>query len=87
MVGKMSTQKLKDAIRAAKSHPKGVKVSVDLFKDLKSAGEIASKPYTPWGLDLPSLRLDLPTFGDGVVVICDPMLDGMDFELPPVCAG
>lgn len=83
----MSTQKLKDAIRAAKTHPKGIKVSVDLFKDLESAGEISSRPYTPWGLDVPSLSFDLPTIGDDVVVICDPMLDGMDFQLPPVCTG
>lgn len=83
----MSTQKLKDAIRAANNRPKGIKVSVELFRELKSAGEIASKPYTPWGLHVPSLSVDLPTFNDDIVVICDPTLDGMDFELPPACAA
>lgn len=80
--------KLLDEIQTrqqAQRTPKGILVSGDLFRDMKSAGLINKKVCTPSGLPLgPDWQLDLPFYGD-IYVHVDPFLDGepTPYRLPP----
>jgi len=79
----MTTGKFKSAVRAAKDKPKGVIVSLDLFRALDAEKALDRKLATPWGLPAPSLGIELPYYDTDVYVACDPVLDGFNFKLPP----
>jgi hypothetical protein len=69
-------------IASARSEPKGVKVGLELWKALKSAGLIQMRSVAAWGLY--DLGFEMP-FYRNTCVIYDPELDisGRSFELPP----
>lgn len=79
----MSTDAFKIAVRAAKVRPKGALVSQDLFRALVAEKALVKKLATPWGLDAPSLGIQLPYYDSDVFVAWDPELDGFEFKLPP----
>lgn len=79
----MTTEKFKSAVRAANDRPKGVIVSPDLFRALDAEKALNRKLATPWDLRAPSLAIELPYYDSDAYVVCDPVLDGFDFTLPP----
>ena len=74
--------RFKAAMTAAKSVPKGVKVSPGLFAELRKADLIAMRDVAAWGIV--DLGFQMPFYGD-TVVICDPelLLSNIEFQLPP----
>lgn len=80
----MTTTVFKQAVAAAKSRPKGVLVSPDLFRALDEEQSIERKLATPGGLPVPSLGIELPYYDTDVYVACDPWLGGFQYKLPPV---
>lgn len=79
----MTTDAFKTAVQAAASRPKGVLVSLNLFRALDAEKAIERKLGTPWGLPVPSLGVELPYYDGDIYVAFEPMLDGFDFKLPP----
>lgn len=79
----MTTENFKREVRLANSRPKGVIVSLDLFRALDAEQALERKLSTPWGLSAPSLGIELPYYDKDVYVACDPILNGFDFKLPP----
>jgi hypothetical protein len=78
----MLVQQFEAAVSAAKIQPKGVKVSLQLWKELKDAGLIKMRRVAAWGvLDL---GFDMPFYND-TCLIYDPELETLDkhFLLPP----
>jgi hypothetical protein len=80
----MTTEKLKNAVQTAKTKPKGVIVSVDLFRALDAETLLVRKLATPGGNHAPLLLLELPYYDLDVYVACDPAMDDFDFKLPPI---
>jgi hypothetical protein len=69
------------SIAAAKSEPKGVKIGLELWKVLKSAGLIEMRSVAAWGLF--DLGFEMP-FYKSTCLIYDPELDitRRSFQLP-----
>lgn len=78
----MKTSIFKNAVSSAKSKPKGVLVSPDLFRALDAQKALDRKLATPWGLPTPSLGIELPYYDSDVYVACDPNLGDFEFKLP-----
>jgi hypothetical protein len=75
-------QEFESAVGAAKSEPKGVKVSLDLWRALKEADLIVMRDVAAWGvLDL---GFQMP-FYKNTILIYDPELEmhAESFQLPP----
>lgn len=70
------------AVSAAKVQPKGVKVSLKLWKALKDAGLIQMRGVGAWGVF--DLGFEMPFYQD-TCLIYDPELElaGKNFQLPP----
>ena len=68
--------------QAKKVPPKGVKVSLELWKELKSAGLIDMKDVAAWGVF--DLGFQMPFYQE-TILIYDPELETRNkhFELPP----
>jgi hypothetical protein len=75
-------RKFEVSIAAAKSEPKGVKIGLELWKALKSAGLIEMRSVAAWGLF--DLGFEMP-FYMNTCLIYDPELDitRRSFELSP----
>ena len=77
-----STEDFKKAVSSTSPKPKGVIVSLELFKALDAEKSLERKLATPGGLPAPSFGIELPYYDSDVFVGCDPALDGLDFKLP-----
>ena len=78
----MLVQQFEAAVSAAKIQPKGVKVSLQLWKELKDAGLIKMRGVAAWGAF--DLGFEMPFYKD-TCLIYDPELEPLDkhFLLPP----
>lgn len=78
----MLVQQFESAIAGAKIQPKGVKVSLELWKALKAAGLIEMRAVAAWGAF--DLGFEMPFYKD-TILIYDPELSLSDthFQLPP----
>jgi len=78
----MYLAQFQSALSQAKVMPKGVKVGLELWKELKGAGLIQMKDVAAWGvLDL---GFQMPFYNE-TILIYDPELEirNKHFELPP----
>ena len=78
----MLVQQFEAAMTAEKIQPKGVKVSLRLWKELKDAGLIKMRGVAAWGVF--DLGFEMPFYKD-TCLIYDPELESLDkhFLLPP----
>ena len=78
----MIVQEFESAVAAAKNEPKGVKVSLDLWKALKEADLIVMRDVAAWGVF--DLGFQMPFYKD-TILIYDPELElhSKSFQLPP----
>jgi hypothetical protein len=78
----MLVEQFESAIANAKVEPKGVKVSPQLWKELKASDLVEMRGVAAWGVF--DLGLELP-FYKSTFLIIDPELDliGKSFQLPP----
>jgi len=78
----MLIQQFEAAVANAKVQPKGIKVSLEMWKALKKANLIAMRDVQAWGVF--DLGFQMPFYKD-TILIYDPELElgGMDFQLPP----
>ncbi|MNL56265.1 hypothetical protein D3C87_1797440 [compost metagenome] len=78
----MPTNIFKQAVAAATSRPKGVVVSLDLFRALNAEQAIERKLATPGGLPAPAFGIELPYYDGDIFVACDPLLVDFNYKLP-----
>lgn len=78
----MLVQQFESAVAAAKVQPKGVKISLDLWKALKDAGQIKMRGVSAWGIY--DTGFEMPFYKD-IYLIYDPEFElvGKHFQLPP----
>ncbi len=78
----MLVQQFESAVSGAKVQPKGVKVSLDMWKALKAADLIKMRAGAAWGVF--DLGFEMPFYKD-TILIYDPELGlcGQHFQLPP----
>lgn len=78
----MLVQQFETAVAGAKVQPKGIKVSLDMWKALKKANLIAMRDVAAWGAF--DLGFQMPFYKD-TILIYDPELElsGIHFQLPP----
>ena len=78
----MLVQQFESAVTAAKVQPKGIKVSLELWKALKAADLIKMRGVAAWGIF--DLGFEMPFYKD-TCLIYDPELElaGKHFQLPP----
>lgn len=76
----MSVQQFQSAIANTNTPPKGVKISPDLWRELKAAGLIEMKDVAAWGVF--DLGFQMP-FYQSCCLIYDPELSGKSYQLPP----
>ena len=78
----MIVQEFESALADAKSAPKGVKISLDLWKALKASELIVMRDVAAWGVF--DLGFQMPFYKD-TILIYDPELElhGKTFQLPP----
>jgi hypothetical protein len=69
----------------APTRPKGIKVSVETWQEMKKLGLIEMKGVAAWGVF--DLGYEMPFYDGDICVIVDPELElsGLDYLLPP-CA-
>jgi hypothetical protein len=76
----MPTDSLKKSISSHPFRPAGIKVSPDLWKDLKSKGEIThARGFIEGVIDS---EIDFPVIEKNIFIEIDFDLDGFEFELP-----
>jgi hypothetical protein len=76
----MPTNTLKNSIASHPFRPAGIKVSPDLWKDLKSNGEITyARGFIEGVIDS---QIDFPVVEKDIFIEIDFDLEGFDFELP-----
>jgi hypothetical protein len=78
----MLVQQFEAAVSAAQIQPKGVKVSSQLWKELKDADLIKMRGVAAWGVF--DLGFEMPFYKE-ICLIYDPELESLDkqFLLPP----
>lgn len=72
-------------LAAAPTRPKGIKVSVETWKEMKRLGLVEMKGVAAWGIF--DLGHEMPFYDGDICIIVDPELEfiGLDYMLPP-CA-
>lgn len=78
----MVVEQFESAMAGARIEPKGVKISSQLWKELKAAGLIEMRGVAAWGFI--DLGFEMP-FYKHTCLILDPDLEflGKHFQLPP----
>lgn len=74
---------MKAEIAKGKERPKGIKVSMKTYNEIKDAGLIEMKDVAAWGFI--GLGYQMPFFDGDIHIFVDPELecDGLDYRLPP----